>query len=421
MEQTDAPQIAVLVKRFPKISETFILQEILGLERQGFKLHVFSLLQPSDAVTHAAVQEVQASVSYLQQPGLGAQVVNSLRHLCMLFFHPLRYAATLRRVFAIDEPGKWQAFLRAGILAERLLAARIGHLYAHFIDMPVTVAELASSLSGIPFSIAAHARDIWLSPPPSLARKIRQAQFTVTCTESNRRYLAQLAGADARVYRAYHGVDGEQFKPDRQAVKDDPPLILSIGRYRKKKGFATLIEACGLLRKEGYGFRCAIVGYGPEQHLLEQKIRQQGLASHVTLMDKLNHAAVLALYRRAAIFALPCRIGDDGDRDGIPNVLLEAMAVQLPIVSTSVAAIPELIRHHHNGLLVAPDDPPNLAVAIKQLLDDATLRARLGTAAREDVCQRFDVDTNVAALVGLLRAAIAEEQVDALYEHGDAL
>lgn len=416
MKRTDAPQIAVLVKRFPKISETFILQELLGLERQRFTLHIFSLFQPSDSVTHAAVQEVQAPVSYLQQLGLGARLANPFRHLCMLFFHPLRYAATLRRVVAIDEPEKWQAFWRAGILAQRLLAARIAHLYAHFIDMPVTVAELASSLSGIPFSISAHAKDIWLSPPPSLARKIRRAQFTVTCTESNRRYLGGLAGADATVHRAYHGVDGKQFKPDRHSVKDDPPLILSIGRYRKKKGFATLIEACGILRKEGYVFRCAIVGYGPDHHLLEQQIHREGLANYVTLTGKLNHTAVLALYRRATAFALPCRIDADGDRDGIPNVLLEAMAVQLPIVSTSVSAIPELIQDQQNGLLVAPDDPTSLAAAIQQLLDDATLCTQLGAAGRRHVSRRFDVDTNVATLAGLLYAAVNEQQTSSLRE-----
>ena len=403
------PRIGFVLKTYPKLSETFILGEILGLEKLGLPLHILSLQRPTDAISHAAIASVQAAVSYVLAPSLGCALRLAYEQLCLAASSPRRYAQALLFAFSRAEEGGFAQLLQAGTLALAARRAGIEHLHAHFASEPAAVAELAHKLTGMSYSISAHAKDIYLSPPEVLAPKLAGASFTVTCTEYNRRHLASLAGAGTRVLRMYHGVDIDRFRPANVRPHSQPPLILSVGRLREKKGFATLIEACSCLVDQGVRFQCQIVGYGPDAAKLQAMIDERGLAPLVTLARKLTHEQLIERYQAASVFALPCQIAADGDRDGIPNVLLEAMATQLPIVSTPVSGIPEVVEHGISGLLVPPEEPSALAASIATLIADPDLRARLGRAGRALVAQRFSSDANLELLRDLLKSATERE------------
>jgi glycosyltransferase involved in cell wall biosynthesis len=393
--------LGLLVKIWPKLSETFILEEILALERHGVALRLYALAGPTDALTHPAVARVRAPLTCVPQSPRRHWAEFAARHLRVAAAAPLAYLRAL--AFAVRRGRRaLHDFVQAGWLAAQLRDDGIGHLHTHFISTPADVADLVSQLTTLPFSISAHAKDIYLSDPADLRRKLEAARFTVTCTEFNRRTLASIAPR-ARVHRMYHGVDRAQFHPRRRAGTDAPPVILSVGRLREKKGLDTLIDACRVLRDRGEAFRCEIVGYGEEHDRLRARIARQGLTGEVCLVGKLSREQVIESYARAAVYVQPSRIAADGDRDGIPNVLLEAMAMGLPVVASNISGIPELVGDGRNGLLVEPDDPLVLADAITRLLHEPRLCADLGRHARETVTESFDNDHNVQQLCRLLQ------------------
>ncbi len=393
--------IGLLVKRFPKLSETFILEEVLGLERLGVALRIYTLAPPSDTLTHPAVARVQAAVTPVPARLADDPAGFALRHLRQALRRPLRY---LRAATAALKRGAGRDFLRAGWLADALDDAGIEHLHTHFASSPADVAELSGAIGGHSFSISAHAKDIYLSDAADLRRKLGAARFTVTCTEFNRRTLAAIA-PDARVVRMYHGIDARVFHPSRRLAPGVPalvPRLLSVGRLREKKGLDTLVDACRLLAGRGLPFRCEIVGYGEELPRLQAQIAACGLEDRVALVGTLAREQVIERYARAAVYVQPSRVAADGDRDGIPNVLLEAMAVGVPVVATRVSGIPELVRHRANGLLVEPDDPAALADAIAQLIEQPELGRTLARAARAGVTEHFDNDHNLRTVLQLL-------------------
>ena len=356
--------IALLVKRFPKLSETFILHEVLALEALGWQVTIFTLEPPSDEFSHADVARVKADIIMLDPKN----PANNLAALCK--------------------------------------ARSIAHIHAHFADFPATIARRAAKIAKIGFSISAHAKDIYLADPVKLRRNLIKARFVTTCTSYNAEHLRKLAPG-VPVAKLYHGIDCAKFhRLDRQPQR--LPMILSIGRLRSKKGFDTLIEACRILRDDGREFACRIIGYGPEEASLNALIERYGLQWHVMLLGKQTHDVVLGQLERASIFALPCRIDADGDRDGIPNVLLEAMAAGVPIITTPVSGIPEIVTDDINGRIVPPDAPAELAAAMAALLDDAKLTARLSQQAKEMVTDRFGCGRDMAALDRMLITATGE-------------
>jgi len=397
--------LGLLVKTWPKLSETFILEEVLGLERRAVPLRLYALAPPADAVAHSAVARVRAPVACVPAPMLRRTREFAVRHVQLAAAAPLAYLRTL--VFAWRRGARGVTdFLRAGWLAGQLRADGVRHLHTHFISEPADVAELVSRLTALPFSISAHAKDIYLADPVALRRKLRAAAFTVTCTELNRRTLAAIA-PEANVHRMYHGIDHDVFHPGRREGATDVPLILAVGRLRAKKGFDTLIDACALLHARGLSFRCEIVGYGEEREHLLQRVAEARLAELVTLPGKLAREQVIDRYARAAVFVQPSRIAADGDRDGIPNVLLEAMAMSVPVIATGVSGIPELVSHAQNGLLIEPDAAGALAQAIAQLLERPHFARELGAAARATVTEWFDNDHNLKLLTQLLETSHA--------------
>ena len=402
-EQATAPlRLGFLVKVWPKLSETFILEEVLGLERQGVNLHLYTLAPPSDAIRHQEVAQVRAPVSAVPSRAWSQAGAHALAHAWCAGRRPLAWLRTLAQALRRGGPGL-RAFAQAPWLARALHRQGIEHLHVHFISQTTDVAELSCHLIGLPFSVSAHAKDIYTGRPEDLRRKLRAARFTVTCTEFNRQTLAALA-PDAAVHRMYHGIDHRLFHPGRRrlAAADRPVQLLAVGRLREKKGHRVLIAACALLRDRGWDFRCDIVGYGEQQSALEDQIRSLGLPGQVQLRGKLAREAVLDAYALADVFVQPSVITDDGDRDGIPNVLLEAMSMGVPVVASRVSGIPELVVDGHNGCLVEPGDPAALAQAIETVLAHADAARSMSQRGRASVLAAFDNDRNLQLLRGLL-------------------
>jgi glycosyltransferase involved in cell wall biosynthesis len=286
-------------------------------------------------------------------------------------------------------------------LARDLRTHGIAHLHAHFIHSPAAVAYFAHLAGGPSFSVTAHAKDLYTTLPRNLRIRARAARFVVTCTRFNAEYLAGLLSpVESSVHVIYHGTDLGRFRPERAAVQ--PGRILSVGRLVEKKGFTDLVQSLGILHMKGHSFDAEVYGGGPLRDHLESLVRRLGLEGRAAFHGGRPYNEIAAAYRRAAVFVLAPVVMDNGDRDGIPNVLVEAMAAGLPVVSTRISGIPELITDGIDGLLVDQRDPAALAVAIERVLTDPDLAARLGLAARRRVERDFDLRANTGRLQSLL-------------------
>jgi glycosyltransferase involved in cell wall biosynthesis len=406
MSELDHPRtIAYIVKAWPRLSETFILNEVISLEQRGVQISIFSVKEPDAGPAHSKVAQVRAKVTYLAlRPRWKQAVVANLRFLCRC---PGRYLRVLSQVLAaklmmrhFNPP---RLFFQAGYLADILSREPADHLHAHFASTPARVTNLAHRLTGIPYTFTAHAKDIYLSDPEAFRVKLEAARAVVTCTRYNRAFLSKRYGSscDGKVHCIYHGLDTSQFKFRPRQPEDGEPEVLSVARLVEKKGLEDLIAAADILRRRGRGFRLEIIGSGPQRETLKAQAKQMGLADRVRLAGAQAHDVVCLAYQRASVFALPCVVASNGDRDGIPNVLLEAMASGVPVVSTPVSGIPELIEAGVNGLLVPPHDPKSLADAIEKLLVSRELCERLARAARAKLEASFSLEASAKQLLSV--------------------
>jgi glycosyltransferase involved in cell wall biosynthesis len=391
-----------LLKTYPKLSETFILNEILELERQGISLHLFSLRKPTDEKNHPDVAKVKASVTYIPTvlPDFNFQDLISLLkvHWQLLSQSPRQYWQALQFHWQRPEKKRWNEFLQAGYLAATMQKLGLSHLQAHFANVPTATTEIAKIFGGFSYNIFAHAKDIYLTEAEVLDRRIASAEFVLTCTGFNHRYLQSISHSNTPIYLSYHGIDLTRFTSVFTQQKTEIPFILSVGRYCEKKGFPYLIEACRQLKQQGHKFQCDIVGYGPMQGELAQLIADLDVADVVSLAGKMTQDELVKVYQKASIFVLPCQVMDNGDRDGIPNVLLEAMAMEIPVVSTDISGISELVDSGKNGFLVTEKNPPALAEALEKLLSQPELREQFGKAGRQRVLQQFSLERNVGEI-----------------------
>jgi len=394
--------LAVVLNGFPRLSETFVLQELLELERQGLRLHVVALRQPEETVRQEALDRLQAEVEYLPDladaaPRLAARAA----HAALLLRRPRTYLNGLAD--AISSPDFSRTNLRRGaILAHRLIRLGSPPVYVHFAHKPATIARFACLLAGLPYGLSAHAKDIWLTPDRELARKVRDAAVVLTCTAEGARHLATLGGRHTPVRLVHHGVDIE--REVRRSDTAEPPVVLSVGRLVEKKGYETLLRAAAMVRDRGHPFQLRIAGEGAEWPRLQRLVHELRLEERVAFLGPLSESEVELEYMSANIFALACRELDNGDRDGIPNVLLEAMAHGLAIVSTAAAGVAEAVVDGESALLAAQRDVVGFAGKLERVLVDPQLRERLATRARQRVAERFD---RAATLPGVL-AALAE-------------
>ena len=435
---TSPAEIGYILKGYGRTSETFITNEIMLLERQGVPLSIFSIKRLEGQQRHGAIEKIQAPVTFLPEaapldeerffPWLWKNLPGFLpSHRKLALRAPGVYLKTLgealrmcvkyrRGRFALPKKVFFKEFLQAGFIAQHALeAGRIRHLHAHFCHGVTTIAMFASRLSGLPFSFTAHAKDIYqhdLNPGDLLPIKMRRAAFVLTCTGANKTHLDAIRPRETPLHTIYHGLDLSVFVPEPrtggEGESGELPVILSVGRMVEKKGFTDLVEACRQLRARGARFRCMIVG-GADKYTetIERAIREAALEDLVTLHPAVTQEELRRIYQTSTIFALPCRVLDNGDRDGIPNVLVEAMAMELPVVSTRISGIPELIDDGVTGRLVPQKDPVALADAIEELLHRPYRRTEYGRAARSKVCRLFDASRNVVEIQRLFMNSLA--------------
>lgn len=391
--------IAYVVGTYPLLTTTFIDREIDLLRRLGIVVDIVALRRPHGSLSPDQ-QRLADDVRYVLPVSVG-HLIRS--HLGFMLGRPVRFWRTLLHLVTRPHPdlrSRLKTVLHFGEgvhVAHLLRRGRHDHIHAHFVDRATTVALVAGRLLDLPYSATAHANDIYVAPV-LLPEKLSHARFVVTCTQYNARHLRSVVdGGDVDLVCIHHGLDLTSYEP-RRAGAPHRPVILAVGQLKEKKGLRQLVDACAILRDRGYDFACRIVGEGPDRPTLESRIRDRDLADVIELTGALDHADVVEQYRAATVFTLPCVTGADGDRDGIPNVILEAMAMECPVVSTRHSGIPEAVADGVTGTLVEPGDPGALADALARLLDDAALGRDMGRRGRERVASLFDLTTNVRRL-----------------------
>jgi glycosyltransferase involved in cell wall biosynthesis len=405
-------KIVVVLKGYPRLSETFIAQELLGLERVGHELYLVSMRHPTDKKRHPVHDEIKAPVRYLPEY-LHDEPWRVIRSWWKA--RRLPHYKDLRKAFIADlkrdrTRNRWRRFGQALVLAAEF-PEDADWLHAHFIHTPGSVTLYASLVLGIGWSCSAHAKDIWTSPDWDLREKLGAARWVVTCTKAGFDKLRSLSPDPARVHLSYHGLDLSRFaafagtRPARDgADAQDPVLLLSVGRAVEKKGYDILLAALALLPKT-LSWRFVHIGGGEVLGKLKAQAEALGLTSRITWLGSRAQEEVLAKYRESDLFVLPCRIASDGDRDGLPNVLVEASSQGLTCISTTVSGVPELLSDGVNGLLVPPEDAQALSGALARAITDPELRLRLGAAAEKRVRANFDHKSSIEDLTRLFRAA----------------
>lgn len=403
MPSSELPRIGYVVKRYPRYSETFIVNEILQHEQAGLPLEIFALRPVLETHFQDVLAAVRAPVTYIPDKVSKAaslwESINAARSRLPDFWP------------ALDELGDVAAddLMQAIDLALHARARGIQHFHAHFGTVAAIVTRLAARLAGLSYTLTLHAKDIFhVSVDPLMMRKnLSAAAAVVTVSDYNRRYLeATYDSAAARVVRIYNGLDLTRFAfaPPRRGGAE----ILAVGRLVEKKGFDVLIDACAMLRDRGVPYRCRIVGDGVERANLGARIARLALGPQVELAGPQPHADLIGIFREASVLAAPCVVAADGDRDGLPTVLLEAMALGVPCVSTGVTGIPELVRDGDTGVCVPQRDAAALADALQRLLAAPDLRVELATRARRLIERDFDIRRNAAHQRELFAAAIRD-------------
>jgi len=395
------PSLTYIIGTYPGLTTTFIDREIMALRSMGVQLQILSIRRPWTKLS-AEQEALRKDVTYLLPVKWLPLIISHLRYALT---KPKPFFSTLVYLFTRPHPS-FRARLMTlihfveGVYAAYMLRRAPGqHLHAHFIDRAATVALVASRLLGVPYSVTAHASDIYVNPV-LLKEKLANAKFVSTCTAYNRTYLSQF-GKDLfnhKLLCIYHGLELERYVKV-QRTRLTRPVILSVGQLQERKGLSYLVEACGILRDRGIQYECRIVGEGPLRPTLQDQIQKLELENFVQLLGALPHEEVIAQYQEATVFALPAILGKDGDRDGIPNVILEALSMGLPVVSTAHSGIPEVIEEGNNGILVPPEDAKALSAALERLICDPEMQIAFGKAGRQIVADRFNPEKNARRLL----------------------
>jgi glycosyltransferase involved in cell wall biosynthesis len=406
--QRQTPLVAYLVSRFPKLSETFVLFEILAVEQEGVAVEIYPLQREREPTIHPEAQRLVERAHYA--PLLSLAILRSQLHY--LLRKPLCY---LRTLFGLVRWNLGSARYLGGVLAffpKAVHFARgmreegVTHVHAHFASHPAAVAFVIHRLEGIPYSFTAHGSDLHRDRH-MLRQKVAEAHFVVPISEFNRRVILDECGdAHAAKLAVIHcGIDPEIFRPVSGCAREasQPLRLTCVGTLHEVKGQAVLIEACRLLAERGIAFRCDLVGDGPNRDALRHQVRAAGLEGRVRFLGALLRAEVAAQLRDCDVAVVPSVPTRDGRREGIPVALMEAAATGRPVVASRLSGIPEAIEDGAQGLLVEPGDARGLADAIATLAADPALRERLGAAARERMLREFDLAANARLLAARFR------------------
>lgn len=407
-------RVAVILKGYPRLSETFIAQELLGLERSGLGLALYSMRHPTDKQIHPVHSEISAPVTYLPEY-LHDEPIRVLSGLSKAMFKPGFFAAL--RTWLGDLKGdvsrnRFRRFGQAAVLIAEL-PADITHLHAHFIHTPASVALYAGLMGGLPWTCSAHAKDIWTSQDRDLANKLSAADWVVTCTQIGFEHLKSLASHPERVHMSYHGLDLDRFaspelvSSERDGTSADAPVrLLTVCRAVEKKGLDTLLAALAKLPPSCH-WHWSHIGGGTLTNQLVDQARELQIDDRITWLGAQPQEVVLKHYRTSDLFVLPCRIAADGDRDGLPNVIVEAQSQGLGCLSTTVSGVPELIEDGHNGILVAPDDENALASALQKAIADPTARNLMGQRGEKRVREKFSSNVSINYLKHLFEQVMS--------------
>jgi len=394
-------RIAYIVSQFPEFHETFILREIVDLRRRGHEITIFSLKDCDDSLVHPEAEPLMKETVYspffLSPRVWWAQWYWLLRR-------PGRYLSELARLCAgvvrapIATMKSLVLFPKLMHYAQLISERGIPNVHAHWATIPATAGRVVARMTGARWGFTAHAWDIFVRNP-LLSEKLIAADWVFTCTDFNRRHLVELVPqAAARIHLVYHGVRIPEEQTAQAAEPGQRPLLFCVGRLVETKGYPYLIDACAKVHGRGIPFRCVAVGEGPLRERLQRLIEDRELSDVIELRGKLAHAEVQALYRRARAFVLPSIVATNGDRDGIPNVILEAMAAGLAVVSTRVSGIPEAVVDGETGRLVTPRRADELADALQEILEDGERAATMGLAARSRAKQLFGEEMHMQRL-----------------------
>ena len=412
--ETGKERVAVVLKGYPRLSETFIAQELLALQERGLDFRIVSLRRPTDKATHPVHAEISATVTYLPEylHEAPARVFKAWRKARRLPGY-----AEARRAFWRDwrrdpTPNRARRFGQACVLAAEF-AGQCDFLYAHFLHTPGSVARYAATMLGLPWACSAHAKDIWTTPEWEKREKLAGLSWLTTCTAVGAEHLAALSPDPDKVKLIYHGLDLERFPKRRSRASDrdgrgEPVRLLSVGRLVEKKGYDLLLDALAALPDDIH-WRFLHIGGGEQKDALEAKADKLGIADRIDWRGAQPQEAVKAALDEADVFVLPSRIAKSGDRDGLPNVLMEAASQALPCLSTSISAIPELIEDGKTGLLVPPEDAVALGRALERLIRDPALRKRLGEAGEARLRRDFALESNIAGLAALFGLEARED------------
>ena len=406
-------RVVYILRSFPRLSQTFVLNELLALEALGIDITVIALVRADEKLTHEGVDHLRADVVFLDE--LHAQRQHRLcLYLRFLRHRPLRFLRAAARL-AFDRNATWgyhgitrrQAFdlgVRSATTLGLHRSHNVGRLHAHFAHDPALLALVVSDLSGVPFSFTGHARDLVQISPRALGARVAAATAVLTCCQINADLITAASGGTHghKVHVIRHGVDVEAFAPLSDPSRRRRRGIVSVGRLIDKKGFDVLIDAVALVVGWGVDVHLTIVGEGPDRPVLAARIASGGLADHVTLAGECTQAEMQRLLPTFDVFALTPCVGRDGDRDGLPTVLVEAMACGLPVVTTDVAGIPDLVEQQVNGFMCPPLQPLPVADALRLLLTDEHRRRRMGAAARASVLAGFDAKITSRLVADLL-------------------
>ena len=382
--------LAYIFERFPKFSQTFCYREIAELFRQGIRPAIFSLRAPDFGPETTWDRAIISTVHQLPEGDVFARLADEASASLP---KPARKTLHERR-------GKTDSLRlhQATYIGTRLQKLGIRHVHTHFAGMAARTAFWIRKFFAIDYSLTVHANDIFVPPKfeVGLSEILSSASAIIAVSDFAANQLRERFPENAgRVHRIYNGIDCAQFKP---AQFERPPLILSIGRLISKKGFDVLIDACALLRQRGHGFRCEIIGEGPLFEELQGRIHRQDLGEHVHLAGPQTQSEIATRLSKATVLALACRIDPDGAMDNLPTVIMEAMASVLPVVSTDIGGISEMVRDRESGLLVGQNDPVATADALSQLIKDIELAQSFGGKGRERAGKFFSIEKNVRAL-----------------------
>jgi glycosyltransferase involved in cell wall biosynthesis len=397
-------QWAYLFERFPSFTQTFCQREVSEIQRQGCAPFLFSIRRPRDEPAQDFPADLAAQVRYLPDEGDLADEFRWLKRCDRL---PETLRDEEQRLKGARDKARLQ---EAGWLGSRMKLLGISHVHAHFAGLAARTAYWLHRHFRIGYSFTAHANDIFSTPDPeitlTLESLVRDARFVVTVSDFAAAKLRErFPESAAKIHRVYNGIALDAFPPADPAASK--PRIVAVGRYIIKKGFGDLIAACGQLRDRGVAFDCEIIGEGPLEEELAEAIRAGDLSASVRLTGPLPSSEVARKLAQARVFALPCVTEPDGGMDNLPTVIAEAMAAGLPVVSTRLAGVPEMVADGQTGFLIPPGDSTALAESLARPLTDPALAARIGRAGRDRARTLFGVRTTARQFKRLLLTSAA--------------